>query len=348
MKLKLASIYDKIALSLAVLTTAVLGGMIYQSAGRAGEDFRTSIANSASYGGPNPPIEELEETARRVVDGTTLANSRDVFTGKAWFVTATGRMVDLTDASASPVHLGIPDSWWPKHGIDPGFADSPQRDPDRDGFSNREEFEGETDPVDRSDHPPLIAKLRVADLDSTLLRLTYNTHTCDGAPTASDRFGFRYEDSERRRNSQSGIPAGQGAASVFFADAPGQLRFELKDVRQELIHDPRINIERREYIATIVDRRPNKDGREYEVRKGRSGLLIRDYIATLFVDVPGRATERFAVEENVPFALEGDHGDAAKKYRFTKVREGANGTEVVIEETRDGESLLRHLPVPNP
>ncbi|NIP94158.1 MAG: hypothetical protein GWO24_12170, partial [Akkermansiaceae bacterium] len=48
--------------------------------------------------------------------------------------------IDLGDESNAEVHPPIPNQWWLDYRIDPGYADSPQRDPDQDGFTNFEEF----------------------------------------------------------------------------------------------------------------------------------------------------------------------------------------------------------------
>jgi hypothetical protein len=273
-------------------------------------------------------------------------SEHNLFTGPPTFLVRGGeRPIDLSDPASPPVHPPIPNCWWLKHGIEPGFADSPQRDADRDGFSNLEEYEGRTDPVSFESHPSLLGKLRVAELEQKALAVTYSTHTCRGAPVATDTFGFRCSDPSSRSNGQNGIPAGEGPASTFFARLPGLLRFELKAVRLDPVRNERTNIVRDHYIATFIDRLPTKDGREYEVQKGGGALVVRDYTATFLLDAIGQSSHRFRVEENAVFALPFDADAAEKPYRFQEVRSRAGRQEVVIVNAGSGESLVLESPV---
>jgi hypothetical protein len=185
----------------------------------------------------------------------------------------------------------------------------------------------------------------VAALEEEVQFLTYTTHTCAGDPRPDDTYGFSYRDAAGRRNAQMGIPAGQGAASTFFVDAPGQLRFELKEVRLVQVPDPRLNAVRANYLATLIDRRAGKNGREYELRKG-DALPVRDVTATLVLAALGEGDNRSAVEEGTAFALPFDTGAAEKPYRFVGVRtmEGRQG--IVIECDLDGQPPQVVLAVP--
>ena len=59
---------------------------------------------------------------------------------------------------------GLPDEWEKKFSLDPFNADDATLDPDTDGFSNLEEFQGGTDPRDAKSHPPRFAFLRVRSI----------------------------------------------------------------------------------------------------------------------------------------------------------------------------------------
>jgi hypothetical protein len=168
--------------------------------------------------------------------------------------------------------------------------------------------------------------------------LSYTSHDCDGAPQAGDRFGFRYADSTGARNSITAeVPAGQGPASSFFSKPPGQLRFELKQV--DMIGE--------DYTAIVIDRQPNKDGREYEIGKGaKKGTIIRDFTATFVLNAIGQGANLIEVEENGRFALPFDAQSGEKPFRFKEVRQGAGGLEVVIEESGAGEMQEHLLPAP--
>lgn len=56
---------------------------------------------------------------------------------------------------------GIPDVWLAKYNLDPFDKFIGSSDPDNDGFTVREEFEADTNPVDPASHPSYGVKLRV-------------------------------------------------------------------------------------------------------------------------------------------------------------------------------------------
>ncbi|MFO7534472.1 MAG: Amuc_1099 family pilus-like system protein [Kiritimatiellia bacterium] len=65
------------------------------------------------------------------------------------------------------------DEWEVAHGLNPLDADDGKSDPDKDGFSNLEEFNFKTNPNDPVSHPPLIAKLRVAEIKAMPFHLKF-------------------------------------------------------------------------------------------------------------------------------------------------------------------------------
>ena len=339
MKMNLTASYDKVALTCAVLAAAGLASAIYVDAGKVERDFADPLL-------PTPvPTSVPFEPSGTTVDARSLPDGPPLFTSPPVHLAKDGTLLDLRDPGSPAVHPPIPNPWWLEHGLDPGRADAPQRDPDRDGFSNLEEFRGQTDPVDGRSHPSLIHKLRAVGLDKAELLVSFVTDNSAGQPGPDDIFGFRQEWIERnehgqavrRRSSRSSCKAGRGDASLIFQDGPGQLRFELVSARRE---------QGGATVVTLVDRLPHKEGRRFEIRKGGNrGVVIRDYTATFSVDVPAHRTRLFAVAENEVFALPGEE-KAGARYRFSRVVARNGGMDVVIEveDVRDGET--RRLPVP--
>ena len=56
---------------------------------------------------------------------------------------------------------GLPDEWEKKFGFNPADPSDAAKDFDNDGFTNLEEFEAKTDPVDRKDHPDYLDSLKI-------------------------------------------------------------------------------------------------------------------------------------------------------------------------------------------
>ncbi len=228
------------------------------------------------------------------------ANGRlvDLFTGVPLFIDRQGLIVD--PAVGEPIHPPIPNSWWLDHRLDPGFADAAQRDPDGDGFSNVEEFLGETDPNDPNAHPPLIAKLKFVNHDSLtwILRPSWEQE---------GKFPFGYQD-DRGGTNKLGAAGAVAPGDLFFEDQPMANRFKLlgHEVREEL--NPRTNSPVSVTYVRVEDQRANKQGTTYEFPspfpKGREDDFAQhDRAAILSLEAIGRFGQEFRVEENTRFSL---------------------------------------------
>ncbi len=240
----------------------------------------------------------------------------DLFTGIALFVSskAPDAPVDLLNKDEPPVHPPIPNSWWIENRLDPGFADSPTRDPDQDGFSNLDEFTAKTDPNNAKSFPSLIAKLMYLK-DESLIWVLLPSYGSDGS------FPFKYEDNKGGMNKLS---AGEMVApnGLFFPKAPMKDRFKLlgSEVRKE--HNARINIDTDVTIVRIEDQRPNKKGTIYEIPaplsdQRKNEHLQYDRTAVLSLEALGISGKEFKVEENTTFAL--PPGSDKKDYKVLKV-----------------------------
>ncbi len=67
-------------------------------------------------------------------------------------------VVDIYDPTVEAIHSGIPNEWFLQHGLmEPlSLSDGDRKDSDGDGFSNREEFDAQTNPADAKSLPPLV------------------------------------------------------------------------------------------------------------------------------------------------------------------------------------------------
>ncbi|MGA0845309.1 MAG: Amuc_1099 family pilus-like system protein, partial [Luteolibacter sp.] len=244
---------------------------------------------------------EIQRKWEQAKDGTRPV---DLFTGIPLFVSSNDPEKPVDLLKDEPIHPPIDNTWWIQHRIDPGFGDSPQRDPDGDGFSNIEEFTASTDPNNAKIHPPLIAKLRYIGDDSLtwVLRPGYGSQ---------GKFPIQYEDSERRTNRVRSAEM-VGAGELFFDEEPMKNRFKLlgSEIRKEL--NPRTKIEVETTIVRIEDQRTNKKGMVYEFpsplsNDARKNLYLQyDRSAVLDLEALGLAGQEFKVEENTRFALPPD------------------------------------------
>jgi hypothetical protein len=225
----------------------------------------------------------------------------DLFTGIDLFIksSAPDKPIDLRNDAE--VHPPIKNTWWLDHRLDPGFGDSPNRDPDSDGFSNLDEYNAKTDPNDGKSHPELIAKLMFLKVE-TLTWVVRPGYGSDG------KFPFSYEDSARKINK---LPAGEmvGPNDLFFLKGPAAVeRFKLlgSEVRKEM--NKATGVEKEVTWARIEDQRPNKKGKVYEIpaplsedRKLEHAKF--DHTAVFSLEALGLSGKEFKVEENTSFAL---------------------------------------------
>lgn len=242
----------------------------------------------------------------------------DLFTGIALFIHKDNPEATVDLLKDPDVHKGIPNKWWLDNRIDPGFGDSPQRDPDGDGFANIEEFEAKTDPNNASSHPSLLDKLMFVK-DESLIWVV--------RPGYSDRdsFPYSYEDSKNAKNK---LAAGEVVApdALFFPQGPMANRFKHlgKETRREM--NTRTNSEEEITYARFEDQRPNKKGTVYlvpeglpETRKKEAAQYDRTAVFTL--EALGQSGVEFKVEENTTFALPPD--SPKKDFLLKKVTPGS-------------------------
>jgi hypothetical protein len=307
--------FEKILLGIAALAAVALGGWGWLGIGKADEEFAAGLRGSgkdstAVEGADRVPraLQSLSQ-AREWKQATVTVNGApraiDLFTGIALFMKKDPReVVDPLDAGSAPIHPPITNQWWIDNHIDPGFADSPLRDPDKDGFPNREEFDAGSDPNDPRSYPSLIAKLRFLREERTAWVLV---------PKYPDKekgtVPLRLEQVRNRRwvvVEQTPITEGIAPGNLFFDKRFQLLRMESREeTRQSTGHKEMVT------YAVIEDQKPNKKGKTYEIpaplSENRKDRFVQfDRTAVLSLEALGRSGQEFKVEENTSFALPPD------------------------------------------
>jgi len=312
--------YEKAALVGALVLALALIALGWNKNAAVAEDFGAGLIGGGNNNTAVASAELIPKALQSMkLDRTWIqekAGERpvDLFTGIALFVSsnAPDKPVDLL--TSPPIHPPIPNTWWLEHRLDPGFADSPKRDPDGDGFTNMEEFLANTDPNNNKSFPELISKLMYVR-DESLAWVLRPGWGDDG------KFPFSYEDSKRQINR---IPAGDMVApnGLFFPKGPMAKRFKLlgSEVRKEL--SPKTHVQMEVTMVRIEDQRPNKKGVVYEVpspvlEERKNDYLHYDRTAVFSLEALGLNGTEFKIEENTSFALP---PDAPKKdYLLKKV-----------------------------
>ena len=299
------------ALGLAFLGYSKLSGVEQDfGAGLKGQGNNNAAVRDADLIPKTLASLKLDRTWNQALDGDRPV---DLFTGIPLFISSVTPEKPIDLLKDAPVHPPIPNVWWIENRLDPGFADSPNRDPDEDGFSNLEEFNAKTDPNSAKSIPSLIAKLMYVKDESLgwVLRPGYGS---DGS------FPFNYQDTKGAVN-KAGAADMIAPGGLFFAKGPMMNRFKLlgSEVRKEL--NKKINIEMDVTIVRIEDQRPNKKGVIYEIpaplsEERKNEHLKYDRTAIFSLEALGLNGKEFKVEENTKFALP---PDSPKKDYLAKI-----------------------------
>jgi hypothetical protein len=77
------------------------------------------------------------------------------------------------------VHAPVPNEWFEKYGLPIEDADALEQDPDKDGFTNLDEWQGNTDPTKPESHPDYTTKLRLISATAEPFRYIFASRTRD-------------------------------------------------------------------------------------------------------------------------------------------------------------------------
>jgi len=90
-------------------------------------------------------------------------------------------LINPFQAGSKPVHPPVPNEWFLQHGLEDRILDGDvlDQDPDKDGFTNLDEYLGKTDPQDPAVHPAYLTKLRLKQYIKRSFRLRFEAYDDD-------------------------------------------------------------------------------------------------------------------------------------------------------------------------
>lgn len=123
-----------------------------------------------------PPLDtkELDEDRNELLKPASWTGHEGSLFVSRRYVVVSGTLVDpLEGDTGTPIHAPVPNSWFVKYHLEDIMLDSDAltEDPDGDGFTNLDEFNGGTDPLDKNSHPPYTTKLRLEKFINVPFRL---------------------------------------------------------------------------------------------------------------------------------------------------------------------------------
>ena len=77
------------------------------------------------------------------------------------------------------VHPPVPNEWLEQFGLPIAEADVLNQDPDGDAFTNLDEWQGHTNPIDKNSHPDYVTKLKLKSFSEEPFRLMFSSWVGD-------------------------------------------------------------------------------------------------------------------------------------------------------------------------
>lgn len=231
--------YDQF--TLAVLSTALLGvsGFIIFKATSFKDSF-TDLETAPTRSDKIPPVDtSVIQSAQKQLD-QPLTWAHDTKRNGFLFVAHKYLKTDSGDlgrpgGDGPPLNPPVPDIWLLKHDLDLLSTTVLSEDPDKDGFTNQDEFLGadrspangeadSTDPTDAKSFPPFHTKLFVKQYIRVPFRLLFNAY--DGDPRAPEKMEFQINTLDLKQPSQF-LKLGDAVANTKFKLE----KFEAKSVK---------------------------------------------------------------------------------------------------------------------
>jgi hypothetical protein len=171
--------YDRAALIVAAAFLFVCSISIWRSAAEFGENFAV-MPTGASLKGASPLAKavELDAAAQKLHQPPqwTFSGRSGLFVPEKHFIGVNGLPATL---QTTMVHPPVPNEWLEEFGLPIADADVLEQDPDRDGFTNLDEWLGHTNPIDSKSHPDYLTKLKLTSFTREPFRLVFSSWVGD-------------------------------------------------------------------------------------------------------------------------------------------------------------------------
>ena len=132
------------------------------------------------------------------------------------------------------VHPPVPNEWFEKYGLPIEEADVLDQDPDKDGFTNLDEWQGNTDPTNKDSHPDYVTKLHLVSATEEPFRYIFSSRI-------KETFGINdIEQSEPTQFRKVGeVIRGTGFKIVKFTEKSERNQYGInEDVSELLLEHP--------------------------------------------------------------------------------------------------------------
>jgi hypothetical protein len=167
--------YDRVVVIAAALFLFFSALWIWGSAAQFGATF-VALQAAPPPKQPKPPGKaiDLETAAEKLHQPPqwTFGGRSGLFVPEKHFIGSNGLPATL---QTTQVHPPVPNEWLEQFGLPIADADVLTQDPDGDGFTNLEEWEGHTNPIDKNSHPDYLTKLKLKAFTVEPFRLMFSS-----------------------------------------------------------------------------------------------------------------------------------------------------------------------------
>jgi hypothetical protein len=152
--------YDRVTLIAAAILLFISAIAIWWSVIQFGNRLVSPQSPRPKAASQPPVAVELDRAAEQLDQPAQWKGSArsGLFVPERHFIGADGLPATLQNTQ---VHPPVPNDWFEKYGLHIEDADVLDQDPDKDGFTNLDEWQGGTDPIDKNSHPDYLTKLHL-------------------------------------------------------------------------------------------------------------------------------------------------------------------------------------------
>jgi len=171
--------YERVLLISAAVLLFLSSILIWRNAARFSSQLAVMPpAPSLKSASPLATAQELQAAAEKLhrPPQWTFGGRSGLFVPEKHFIGANGLPATL---QTTEVHPPVPNEWLEQFGLPIADADVLEQDPDNDGFSNLEEWQGHTNPTDRNSHPEYYTKLKLKSAVEEPFRLVFSSWVGD-------------------------------------------------------------------------------------------------------------------------------------------------------------------------
>jgi hypothetical protein len=167
--------YERVTVLAAALFLLLTSIFIFNNALHFGSNFVAEQAVPPPKPA-KPPAKALElEAVAKKLDlppQWTFSGRSGLFVPEKHFIGANGQPATL---QTTQVHPPVPNEWFEQFNLPIADADLLDQDPDGDGFTNLEEWQGHTTPNDKNSHPDYVTKLKLKSFSEEPFRIMFSS-----------------------------------------------------------------------------------------------------------------------------------------------------------------------------